>query len=531
MRKGIQDMHRLQELVRLHRQGVLAGERARLLTLSRKTERRYRRRIDKAGLLEGHPDTLPSMEQLRAAVVRAPAQPLAHESSSVDRWAQDIEDKAKAGNGPTAIHAWLRENRAGFEGSLSAVKRFCQRLHKQGVLKPQDVDIPIVTQPGWDAQVDFGYVGMLPDPMTGEVRKAWVFVMVLGHSRLMFARVVFSQDQATWLDLHHRAFEALGGVPQVLVPDNLKAAVIRAAFKADELCVLNRAYREQARHYGFRIDPTPAYQPEKKGKVESGVKYVKNAFFKPREGELGDLDEANRRLDAWVRDVANQRVHGTTKEVPADAFIQREKDALLGLPDTPYVPVLWHRATVRRDCHVPFEKRLYSVPWALVGQDAWLRVRGNAVTVFVNDERQADHRRDGDGLWSTQTAHLPEGRRDFAQRDPAHWYARADALGADVGEYARAVMQSDEVLLPLRRLQSIVRKLEQVPVERAQATVRRAARHGCYRPDAITRILDKGLDHRAPETTLVSPEWATAPRFARQAEEFLTRFGGQDGHC
>ena len=93
------------------------------------------------------------------------------------------------------------------------------------------------------------------------IRKAWLFVIVLGYSRKMVARLVFDQKIDTWLECHVQAFKELGGVPRVLVPDNLKAAVIRAAFGVDDEVVLNRSYRELARHYGTMIDPTPPRSP------------------------------------------------------------------------------------------------------------------------------------------------------------------------------------------------------------------------------------------------------------------------------
>ncbi len=530
MRPGITDMHRLQELVRLHRQGVSAREVAQSLGMCRKTERRYRRRLQRAGLLHGPVDDLPPLIELRRAVVRRTSRPV-QEVSTVTPWAEDIVAKVKNGNGPTAIHQWLVDNRAGYSGSLSAVKRFVTALRKQAGVAATDVAIPVHTPAGQDAQIDFGFVGHLHDPATGRLRKAHVFVMVLGHSRLMFAKVVFDQSAETWLELHRAAFAFLGGVPRVLVPDNLKAAVVKAAFKADALSTLNRSYRDMARHYGCRVDPTPAYQPQKKGKVESGVKYVKRAFFKIREGELRDLDHANQELARWVDETANQRVHGTTREVPAQAFAAREKDALLGLPGEAYVPVRWHRCAVQTNCHVVFEGRMYSVPWQHVGQEAWLKVRGNALTVFIDDERQADHRLDGPGRWSTVADHLPEGRRDFAERDPKHWTARAEAIGPEVAAYIAAVMQADEVLLPLRRVQSIVRTLEEVPPDRACAAAARAARFGCYRPDGVRRILDKVLDEVAENEGWVTPEWLEAPRFARQAAEFLQKTGGSRGDC
>ena len=110
--------------------------------------------------------------------------------------------------------------------------------------------------------------------------------MVLGYSRHLVCRLVFDQRIETWLQCHVEAFAELGGVPAVLVPDNLKAAVIRAAFGVAGTTTLNRSYRECARHYGFKVDPAPIRSPEKKGKVEAAVKYVKRNFFAARREEL-----------------------------------------------------------------------------------------------------------------------------------------------------------------------------------------------------------------------------------------------------
>ena len=189
------------------------------------------------------------------------------------------------------------------------------------------------------AQVDFGFAGWRRDPDTGGQRKSWVFVMVLGYSRHMYAEVVFDQRVQTWLALHQRAFAALAGVVRTIVPDNLKAAVIRAAFGVGDRVELNRSYRELARHYGFKIDPTPPYAPEKKGKVESGVKYVKRNCLKGRDGET--LEQVNRVLVRWVAEIAGTRLHGTTGKQPLQEFDAIERAALLLLPNKPYEPVLW----------------------------------------------------------------------------------------------------------------------------------------------------------------------------------------------
>ncbi len=225
-------MHRLQDLVRYHRLGTGAREIARLLGISPNTERRYRRALSAEGLLWGRPDALPELETLAGAVrqqlgeVAMPPQ----NTSSVREWKDNIETMLARGAAPKAIFDALRLD-PDFQGSLSAVKRLCARLQRERGPSAEDVAIPVEeTDPGEFAQVDFGYVGKLYDPLEGKARKAWVFVMVLSHSRHMWADIVFDQKATTWVDLHIRAFRALGGVPKIIIPDNLKAAVLRAAF-------------------------------------------------------------------------------------------------------------------------------------------------------------------------------------------------------------------------------------------------------------------------------------------------------------
>ena len=160
-----------------------------------------------------------------------------------------------------------------------------RRWRKARCVRAEDIATPVETVPGDIAQVDFGYVGKLYDAAVGRLRKAWVFVFVLAYSRWMFARIVFDQKVETWLRLHVEAFNTLGGVPRTLVPDNLKAAVVRAAFGVDEPASLNKSYRELARYYDCKIDPAPPRAPKKKGRVESGVGYTKRNFFKGRHGD------------------------------------------------------------------------------------------------------------------------------------------------------------------------------------------------------------------------------------------------------
>jgi transposase len=512
------DMDRLAELVRLHRLGTGARETARLLGMGPNTERQYREAIDAAGLLAGDAAALPALEELKAAVVAAhPPTAPPQQTSSVAPWRGHVECWLAKGLGPRAMFDRLRLEHPGFGGSYSSIKRLCRAIEKERGVRPEDVAIPVETAPGEVAQVDFGYVGKLLDPAEHVLRKAWCFVMVLGHSRQMVVRVVFDQRVETWLRLHAEAFAELGGVPRTIVPDNLKAAVVRAAFAVDTPSELHRSYRELARHYGCKIDPTPPYAPTKKGKVEAGVKYVKHNFFVGR--DESDVDVVRADLRRWCDEIAATRVHGTTGKRPIDVFTEVEKPALLPLPDRPYETVVWKKARVHRDTHVALDRRLYSVPWKHVGSEVWVRATTREVVVFADDERVATHDRRGRDVRSTVEGHLPDHRGALRHRSRSYWEERAAKIGAPVVAFVRTIFDADDVLSQLRTVQAVVTHLESFPPERACAACERAAHFGNYGYRAVKTILREGLD-------LVPLEPATpvagdgAARFARPASSW-----------
>jgi transposase len=492
---------------------------ARLLAMSPNTERGYREGLAAAGLLEGPIDDLPALEVLKAAL---PAKVPPQQVSSLEGWTGVVTQLVARGAQPRAIYDHLRTTDAAFAGSLSAVKRLVARLQREHGVKPEDVAIPVETAPGEVAQVDFGYVGELYDPDGHVLRKAWVFVMVLGHSRHLFARVVFDQRAETWQQLHVQAFAHFGGVPATIVPDNLKAAVIRAAFGMEDDVGLHRGYRELARHYGFKVDPAPPRDPEKKGKVEAGVKYVKNNFFATIDPQL-DVDAVNRALATWTNEVAGRRVHGTTRRRPLEVFESEEKPALGALPRTAFVPAIWKRAKVHRDSHIEFDRRLYSVPFRHIGEEVWVKATPDAVVVYADDERITTHARRSAGSRSTIESHLPAGRADLRHRGQDYWEQRARVLGEDVGALVQEIFAGADVASPLRNVQAIVTYLEQVPKHRANNAARRARHFDIHDYRGVKDILLKALDFEPLPTPLfpapASP--AAAPRFARPVTQML----------
>ncbi len=516
-------MDRLQELVRLHRMETGACEVARLLGMSRNTERVYRAVLEDAGLLRGALDDLPALDVLKAIVVATlPPKDSPQSTSSIESWVDHVKPLLDKGLGAHAIYDRIRLDYAEFDGTYWAMKRLVKRLKRERGVRAEDVVIPVETSPGEVAQVDFGEIARVYDPPTGKFRRAWVFVLVLGHSRRMVTRLVFDQKVETWLRLHAEAFAELGGVPKVMVPDNLKAAVIRAAFGVGGATTLNRSYRELARHYNFKVDPAPVKQPKKKGKVESGVKYVKHNGLAGLAGVEADV--VCGQLARWTADIANQRIHATTQRRPSEVFEAEERSALLALPQTAYEPVVWHDARVHRDAHIAYAGRLYSVPWKLIGQRVAVRATSHTVDVYADDARVATHARRGHSTRSTRDEHLPPERAPLRHRSRDFWEARADRLDPEVGAYAREVFDSDDALSMLRAVQAIVSHLETFPLERAVAACRRARHFGNYSYGGLKAILRQGLDLQplpdGPARPAPSPPLAQ-PRFARAISDLL----------
>lgn len=513
------DMHRLQEVIRLHRLGESGRAIAKRLKIGRNTITDYLRVVSEAGILEGSASDLPELGELLAIVGEGLAlKPLPQHSSSVEDWKETVQRLQKKGAGPKGIFDFLRLHEEKFQGSLSAIKRMCLRLDRERGPLATDVAIPVETEPGEVAQVDFVYSGKRYDPIQGVLRKSWLFIMTLGFSRRMYCDLVFDQKVETWLELHIRAFEYFGGVPRVIVPDNLKAAVIRAAFAVDDAPAINRSYRELARHYGFQIDPTPPRSPEKKGKVERSGRYVKGSFLLTWESV--DIEEDRRQLLRWNKEIADVRIHGTTGQRPIDLFRELESPALIDLPAERWERVVWKKVTLHSDSHVQVEGAFYSAPWRYLHKDLWVRYTSQIVAIYHGDDHLWTHGRGARGQRRTVETHLPEHRRDLRHRSREYWESRARAIGPDVEKLVAEIFGSDDVLLKLRQVQAVVRLLEGYPVKRARAAALRALHFGGCDYKTIKNILRQGLDLQPlPEKS--KRTWSSGSRFARKPTESL----------
>jgi transposase len=249
----------IREVLRRLHMGEPDRRIARDLGLSRNTVARYRQWATAHGLPQA---ALPEPAALAALLEPAPTARPAHEQSLVEPFRERVKALQDQGVEGQAIWQLLVDEQQ-FTGSYSSVKRFLRRL------TPPDTRamLRLEVDAGAEAQVDFGFAGQFLDPESGHVRRAWVFVMVLAHSRHQYAEVVFDQTIATWLRLHRAAFDFFGGIPRRIVLDNLRAAIVHAALYDPEV---QRSYRDFAEHYGFLIAPCRPRTPRHKGKVEQG---------------------------------------------------------------------------------------------------------------------------------------------------------------------------------------------------------------------------------------------------------------------
>ena len=239
---------------------------------------------------------------------------------------------------------------------------------------------------------------------------------VLGASNYTYAEALPSQELPHWLGAHVRAFEFMGGAPAILVPDNLKAGVIRAhRYEPD----LNAAYAELAAHYSCDIIPARPYKPRDKAKVEQGVlvaeRWIAAALRNRTFFSLAEANRAIRERLAWLNNRPFKKLPGSR----ASLFAELDRPALRPLPATPYEYATWKRAAVSIDYHVEYERHYYSVPYSLVGERVDVRASARTIEVFVRGRRVASHLSSSAvGRHTTEAAHMPESHRRHLEWTP-----------------------------------------------------------------------------------------------------------------
>ena len=254
----------------------------------------------------------------------------------------------------TGRRLWREIRDLGFTGAYSTATEFLRGVRPG---EPPPFERRFETPPGRQAQVDFAYFKVAFEDEPGAERVVWLFSLVLGHSRLMWARFVAQQDLATVLRCHVAAFEALGGVPEQILYDRMKTAVLG---EVDERgIVYNDKLLALAAHYGFLPKACRPYRAKTKGKVERPFRYVREDFFLAR--SFRNLDDLNAQFSQWLDQVANRRLHGTTGRIVIEHFAE-ERPSLKHLPAGPFNAVLGLERRISREGMVSVGGNLYSVP-------------------------------------------------------------------------------------------------------------------------------------------------------------------------
>lgn len=387
--------------------------------------------------------------------------------------------------------AWRRLHREhDLQASLTSFRRYIKDLLPEAGNYPRITVRRPDARAGEEAQVDYGFLGMWLNPLTGRRQAINVFVLILAFSRHLFARAVLRMDQQAWIESHIAAFDYFGGVPRRIVPDNLKAGVLKPD-RYDP--AFNRAYDELAHHYGFLIDPARAAKPTDKPHVERTIPFIRSDFWQGR--SFSSLADINGGLHTWCIEIAGQRIHGTTRSRPIEVYNTVELAAMQPLPAISFELAAWVDAKVALDCHVQALGSWYSIPYQHVGETISVCLTGHLAQFYLKRRLIKTHLRVPKGQRSTDWNDYPPEKAAFFQRTPDWCRQQAGDLGQAVSEVVETVLEV-QALHHLRQAQGILRLAKKYDPERLNAACARALAFGDPGYRTIRTILERGLDRQ-----------------------------------
>jgi transposase len=407
----------------------------------------------------------------------------------------------------SVIHQRLTDEH-GLEASVASVRRWLRANFPEEVRRGDVVVWRPEVDPGDEAQVDYGYLGVWLDPATGKRRRVWAFSMVLSYSRHLFVRPVVCMDQQAWVESHVAAFEFFASCPRRVVLDNLRAGVIKPDVYDPKL---NRAYAELAAHYGVLLDPARVAHPKDKPRVEAVQRYIRSSFFAGREWATLAAMVADARR--WSGEVAGRRTPRVLEgRTPAEVFAAEEAPAMLPLPAVPFELARWSRPKVGPDAHAKVGRTLYSLPYRLIGVHVDARATAATVQFFLDGELVKTHPFQVKGR-RTDWADLPPERIGFFMRTPVWCRTQAAMVGpatdALVGE-----LLAINALFRLRQAQGVLRLGQLHGDGRLEAACRRALEVGDPSYRTVKGILAAGTENAPTQPALPgvdAPAWLRGP--------------------
>jgi hypothetical protein len=462
------------------------------LDYDRKTVRSYTRLATLCGLSPDDP-LPPRDEVLRLLDETARSSPRTSTAQALlvpflDEIRELINDRDLALTPKTAFSVVCQRHDLSGKVSYTSFKRFV-RVHALE-LHPERITCRIEVGPGDEAQIDYCLVTTMLDPAEGRRRRLYAFIGTLSHSRLKYVELTFSQDQVSFVSSHLRMFEFFNGAPKRLVIDNLKSGVISPDLYDPRL---NRTYADMAEHVGTFIDPGRVAHPRDKGKVERDVQTVRDAARKHMVLNPGaPLGELNRLMKHWSLHEYGEHLHGTTHEKPLVVFTERERPALLPLPETPFELAQWKQATVHPDCHIQFKGKTYPISYTYVGKTVWIRATEHILQAFYQGRLIKQHAI-GRSYRDTDPDVYPPDMRAVLDRDGTHRaiLTRAEAIGPHFHSMIRRLLEI-HAFMNLRSamgLTSLAERSEGQLVERAAELM--SNHHIKAIPKNLRAVLDK----------------------------------------
>ncbi len=386
----------------------------------------------------------------------------------------------------TAMQVWHKIKEQGYDGGYSIVREYVRRIRPNRT----EAFLTLKFAAGQCAQVDWGSFGAVE--VDGTRRALSFFVLVLGYSRWLYVEFTLAQSQEWFLGCHQRAFEALGGVPQEVMVDNCKTAVLSHVPGAEPL--YNPQYLDFARHYGFRIKACGPRHPQSKGIVENAVAYVKKSFLAGR--EITHFAELNPAVKLWLDGIANVREHGETKTRPLDRLAEERKQ-LIALNPQPYAAVQTYTVRASRRCRVTIDTNRYSVPPRCAGALLTAQLSSDLVRLYADTTLVAEHvRRFGRRLDLENPDHVRELEAQKKAGARQRLLLRFLELTPAAGPYHRAL--GERRMNAGHHLSRIVELIPAYGAEAVGAAIASAHELGAYSSDYIVNLLEQRA-RRLPE--------------------------------
>jgi hypothetical protein len=345
------------------------------------------------------------------------------------------------------------------------------------------------TDPGQYGQADFGRLGKLWDISTKKYRIAYAFIVTLAFSRHMFVFITFKQDSRAVIEGCELAWSYFGGIPQILIFDNLTPVVEKADRYNPRI---NKTFMEYSQVRGFTIDPCVAASPKGKAIVENSVSYLKKSFFA---GETFlSRSDCQERVACWCSHTAGTRIHGTIREKPIELFNQIEAATLLTYDfkryDTPY----YASPVVHPDHHISFRKSLYSLPTKYIGKTVDVRGDSALVRISFKDELIKTHPRLGEGKRSTDYSDYPPEITPYTLRNANYQVSEGSKKHPAIGDYISFLLSGSYPWHRLRSAQRLLRIADKYGHERCAAACMKAKEYGVYDVVRIERMLKNNVE-------------------------------------